>query len=77
MDLHRDINGGKAESNWTPPEIVAGKLLQWAERKAEPPENGSLIAVTSEDVEISEGKTVRRHLFRLIETPSFIQSRLL
>jgi len=77
VSLHRNINGGKAESNWTPPEIVTSKLLSWSEGKSSPPENGSLVAVTSEEIQISEGQTARQHLFRLIETPSFIQKRLL
>jgi len=75
--IHRNMNNGKAEPDWTPPSIITSKLLSWAEGDSEVPENGSLVAVTSADVQINAEKTARQHLFRYIETPSFIQTRLL
>ncbi|KAJ8901952.1 hypothetical protein NDN08_004154 [Rhodosorus marinus] len=75
--IHRNMNNGKAEPDWTPPSIITSKLLSWAEGHSEVPENGSLVAVTSADVQINPEKTARQHLFRYIETPSFIQTRLL
>lgn len=72
--MHRSMNkNGKAEKNWTPCDVVAKKLEQWATDKTKRPPNASLIAVYSEPGDHNANANETKHHFRLISNPSFVQ----
>lgn len=73
--LHRSMNNGQSDGNWTPCDVVARKLFEWAETPALRPPNGALVAInTSVRDERVEHDTQPEHRFRLIEEASFVQS---
>lgn len=73
--LHRSMNGGASGENWTPCDVVASKLLEWAHKVENRPPNGSLISVaTSRDSTESNVARETEHFFRLIQDSSFVQS---
>lgn len=69
--LHRSMNNDTAGENWTPCNVVAQKLLAWAESRESRPPSGALVSInTSMPLNDDEGK---QHRFRLIEETSFVQ----
>lgn len=76
--LHRSMNNGETGENWTPCEVVASKLLDWAQNVDSRPPNASLISVST-----SKGAAVgappestedeMHHMFRLIQDSSYVQ----
>lgn len=74
--LHRSMNSGHTDANWTPCDVVARKLFDWAETPARRPPNGALVAIntTQPDDEALEDNAEPEHRFRLIEEASFVQS---
>ena len=73
--LHRSMNGGQNGENWTPCDVVAAKLLEWAQSSEKRPPNASLISVaTSTEGASQEVSTVSEHMFRLIQDSSYVQS---
>jgi dihydropteridine reductase len=64
--LHREMNGGRAASTWTPCDAVASKLLQWATRPETRPPNASFVSVSTSADEAAASK----HQFRLIDVPA-------
>lgn len=69
--LHRSMNDGESGENWTPCDVVASKLLQWATDIDQRPQNGGLISVaTSNGPSQFDG---RSHTFRLIEDSSYVK----
>lgn len=79
--LHRSMNDGDACENWTPCDVIATKLLQWADDINIRPPNGSLISVATSKIDkrAAESNGYRlnevesSHIFRLIEESSFVQ----
>lgn len=69
--LHRSMNGGKSGENWTPCNVVALKLLDWAQVIEKRPPNGALISVATSNQ--GDG-TDASHKFRLIQDSSYVQS---
>lgn len=69
--LHRSMNGGEVGENWTPCQVVASKLLQWAQAADSRPPNGSLIAVASHR---TGAGAEPEDVFRLIQDSSFVES---
>ncbi|GAB0490231.1 hypothetical protein MMPV_001463 [Pyropia vietnamensis] len=67
--MHRQLNRGRADDNWTSCDVVAEKLFAWADSGPRPP-NGALVSVTS--TMVAEGR--QEHAFRLINTPSYVQT---
>lgn len=81
--LHRSMNGGAVGQNWTPCDVVASKLLEWAQDPQLRPPNASLISVATQRSPSEErdafGKAatsedLSEHMFRLIQDSSFVQS---
>ncbi|KAK1865254.1 hypothetical protein I4F81_007788 [Pyropia yezoensis] len=69
--MHRQLNRGRADDNWTSCNVVAEKLFAWAEGGGGTrPPNGALVSVTS--TMVAEGQ--QEHAFRLINTPSYVQT---
>lgn len=79
--LHRSMNNGEAGENWTPCDVVATKLLDWAEHPDKRPPNGSLVSVASskdgkpQDFPVDSNGI--SHKFRLIESSSYLQTTAL
>lgn len=76
--LHRSMNDGHSAKNWTPCDVVAAKLLEWAQDMGKRPPNGSLISVsTTGEASTSNGaassQTQTSHMFRLIQDSTFVQ----
>lgn len=69
--LHRAMNNGEAGANWTPCDVVAEKLLFWANNPDVRPPNASLVAIATSAGEEAESM---EHRFRLIQESSFVQS---
>jgi len=68
--MHRQLNRGRPDDNWTSCDVVAEKLFAWASGTAGRPPNGALVSVTSTVVEAGR----QEHAFRLINTPSYVQT---
>lgn len=72
--LHRSMNGGETGENWTPCDVVASKLLQWATTPETRPPNASFISIaTSRDGERLTDEEDAEHMFRLIQDSSFVE----
>lgn len=72
--LHRSMNSGEAGANWTPCDVVATKLLEWAQNAEARPPNASLVSIaTSLDDQTETETGGREHRFRLIRDSSFVQ----
>lgn len=69
--LHRSMNSGEYGDNWTSCDVVASKLLEWAQNKKARPPNASLIAVATHR---SAAEVENEDIFRLIHDSSFVQS---
>lgn len=70
--LHRAMNGGQSDINWTPCEVVASKLLAWAEDIDARPPSGSLVSISTTNNDDVNMKA--QHRFRIIEEASFVRS---
>lgn len=80
--LHRSMNDGESRENWTPCEVVAEKLLEWAQNSQSRPPNSSLISVsTSKGASAQNGshssEVDSEHIFRLIQDSSYLQKAAL
>lgn len=75
--LHRSMNDGHSAENWTPCDVVASKMLEWAQDVDRRPPNGALISIatsgndTDSIPKTSESKA--KHMFRLIQDSTFVQ----
>lgn len=71
--LHRSMNGGVTRENWTPCNVVASKLLEWAQNTDARPPNGSLVSIaTSAEGQTQSQHDGKEHMFRLIQDSSFV-----
>lgn len=68
--LHRSMNNGESGENWTPCNVIASKLLDWAQNADQRPPNGALISVATSRESDSNRLS---HKFRLIQDSSFVQ----
>lgn len=79
--LHRSMNGGESGENWTPCDVVASKLLIWAQDSESRPPNGALISVATSKGSPSPSETSTAedvsHMFRLIQDSSYVQKAAL
>lgn len=77
--LHRSMNDGHSAENWTPCNIVASKLLEWAQHQDKRPPNGSLVSISSTRGDSSSGRDISgngvSHKFRLIRDSTYVQSK--
>ncbi|CAN8074032.1 unnamed protein product [Agarophyton chilense] len=72
--LHRSMNGGETGEHWTPCNVVASKLLDWAQNCEARPPNASLVSIATSTEGRRDSKTQEReHRFRLIQDSSFVQ----
>lgn len=69
--LHRSMNDGEGEKNWTPCDVVASKLLEWSDDESKRPPNGCLISVATSSVDTPSYHS--EHKFRMIQDNSFVQ----
>lgn len=78
--VHRAMNFGESGENWTPCDVMASKLVEWAQQNDRRPPNGSLISVSSsksvsDEINISTaGSDGMVHKFRLLQDESYVQS---
>lgn len=71
--LHRSMNNGESGENWTPCNVIASKLLEWAQNPDQRPPNGALISVATSRDDVAGGSNKISHKFRLIQDSSFVQ----
>lgn len=78
--LHRSMNDGEPEQNWTPCDVVADKLFDWAGDMDKAPPNGALVSVSTSTSTTNETTDASNpviphtsHIFRIIQDSSFVQ----
>lgn len=79
--LHRSMNDGHSAENWTPCDVVASKLLEWAQYHDKRPPNGALVSISTSANGSRSGRDSSgngtTHKFRLIRDSTYVQSTAL